>query len=53
VFIASALNEDERSASRPGHFTPGERAPATNLMGHFVGSRGDLESVEEKGISNL
>jgi hypothetical protein len=27
VFLASVLDEEEWSASRPGHFIPGERGP--------------------------
>jgi hypothetical protein len=35
--LTSALEEGEWSASRPGRFTPGERAPGTHLIGGWVG----------------
>jgi hypothetical protein len=30
TFLISTLAGDKRSASRPGRFTPGERAPSTH-----------------------
>jgi len=33
------------SASRPGHFTPGVRAPGTYCMGGWVGPRAALDAV--------
>jgi hypothetical protein len=35
IFLTSALAGGEWSASRPGRFTPGERAPGT--LGYEVG----------------
>jgi hypothetical protein len=32
-FLTSALVGGEWSTSRPGHFTPGERAPGTHWIG--------------------
>jgi hypothetical protein len=36
------------SASRPGLFTPGERARGTHCIGGWVGPRAALETGEEK-----
>jgi hypothetical protein len=36
IFLASALTGGEWSASRPGRFTPGERAPGTHWIGGWV-----------------
>jgi hypothetical protein len=33
IFLTSALAGGEWSASRPGRFTPGERAPGTHWIG--------------------
>jgi hypothetical protein len=35
IFLTSALLEDEWSDSRPGRFTPGERAPGTHWIGDW------------------
>jgi hypothetical protein len=32
IFLTSALDGGEFSASRPGRFTPGERAPGTHWI---------------------
>jgi hypothetical protein len=48
VFLTSALAGCEWSASRPGRFTPGERAPATHWIGGRVDPRAGLEDVEER-----
>jgi hypothetical protein len=47
IFLTSALVGDEWSASRPGLFTPGERAPGTHWIGGWVGPRADVEDMEE------
>jgi hypothetical protein len=47
VFLTSALVGGEWSASRPGRFTPKERAPATHWIGGWVGPRADLEDMEK------
>jgi hypothetical protein len=39
---------DEWSVSRPGRFTPRERAPGTHLIGGCVGSRAVLYAVEKR-----
>jgi hypothetical protein len=43
VFLTSALVGGESSASRPGRFTPGERAPGTQWIGGWVGPRTGLD----------
>jgi hypothetical protein len=48
-FLASALDEGEWSASRPGPFTPGERT-GTHWTGGWVGPRVGLEAVEKINI---
>jgi hypothetical protein len=45
VFLTSALVVGERSASRPGRFTPGERAPGTHLIGGCVDPRAVLDDM--------
>jgi hypothetical protein len=46
-FLISALDGGECSASHPGRFTPGERAPGTHWIGGWVGLRVDLDAVEK------
>jgi hypothetical protein len=45
-FLTSALDGGEWSASRLGHFIPGERAPGTHCIGGWVGPRAGLYAVE-------
>jgi hypothetical protein len=45
IFFASALVGGEWSASRPGRFTPGERAPGTHCIGGWVDHRAGLDGV--------
>jgi hypothetical protein len=45
IFLTSALGGGEWSASRPGRFTPGERALRTHWIG-WLGSRAGLDDVE-------
>jgi hypothetical protein len=45
VFLTSAIIRGEWSASRPGRFTHGERAPDTHWIGGWVGPRGDLDDM--------
>jgi hypothetical protein len=35
-------------ASHPYHFTPGERAPGTHLVGSWVGPRAGLDTMEKR-----
>jgi hypothetical protein len=48
--LTSALDGGERSASRPGRFTPRERAPETHLIGVWVGPRAVLDAVVKTKI---
>jgi hypothetical protein len=43
--LTSALDGGEWSASRPGHFTPRERAPGTHWIRGWVGPRAVLVNV--------
>jgi hypothetical protein len=43
VFLTSALNGGELSASRPDRFTPAERAPGTHWIGGWVTPRTGLD----------
>jgi hypothetical protein len=48
IFLTSAVAGDEWSASRPGRFTPGERAPDTHWIGGWVDPRVGLDDVEKR-----
>jgi hypothetical protein len=48
VFLTSALVGGEWSASRPGHFTPGERASGAHWIGGWVGPRAGLDDMENE-----
>jgi hypothetical protein len=50
VFLTSALDGGECSASRPGIFTPVERAPSTHWIGGWVSPRTGLDDVEMRII---
>jgi hypothetical protein len=45
AILTSALDGGEWSASRPGHFTPGERAQGTHWTGGWVDPRAGLDAV--------
>jgi len=45
TFLTLAL---DWSASHPGHFTPGERAPGTPWVGGWVGLRVSLDMLVKK-----
>jgi hypothetical protein len=47
VFFTSTLVGGEWSASHPGRFTPGERAPSTHLIGGWVGRSAGLDDMEK------
>jgi hypothetical protein len=53
IFLNSALVETECSATRPGRFTPGERAPSTHWMGGWLGLRTGLDDVEKRKFLTL
>jgi hypothetical protein len=46
-FLTSALVGGEWSASRPGRFTPEERAPGTHWIGGWVDPRASLDEIEK------
>jgi hypothetical protein len=48
IFLASALVGGEWSGSRPGRFTPEERAPGTNWIGGWVDPRASLDDVGKR-----
>jgi hypothetical protein len=48
--LISALDEGERSASRPSRFTPREMAPGTHWIGGWVGLRARLDVVVKRKI---
>jgi hypothetical protein len=52
-FLTSALAGGEWSASRPGRFTPGEKAPGTHWIGGWVGPRAGLDDVEKRKFLTL
>jgi hypothetical protein len=45
IFLTSALAEGEWSASHPGRFTLGERAPCPHWIGCWVDPRAGLGDV--------
>jgi hypothetical protein len=49
-FFASALYGGEWSVSRPGRFTPGERAPGMQWLGGWMGPSSGLDPVEKRKI---
>jgi hypothetical protein len=49
-YLTSALDGGEWSASRPGRFTPRERAPGTHWIGGWVGFRAVLDAVVKRKI---
>jgi hypothetical protein len=48
----SALDGGEWSVSRPGRFTPRERAPGTHCIGGWMGPRAGLDAVVRRKIRN-
>jgi hypothetical protein len=48
VFLTPALGGGEWSASHPGRFTLGERAPDTHFIGGWVSPRTCLDAVQKK-----
>jgi hypothetical protein len=51
LFLTSALDGEEFSALRAGHFVSGERAPSTNWLGAWVGPRTNLDAVGKREVS--
>jgi hypothetical protein len=52
-FLTSALVGSELSASRPGCFTPGEKAHGTHCVGGSVNPRAGLDDVEKTKFLTL
>jgi hypothetical protein len=50
--LTSALDGGEWSASRPGRFTPRERAPGTHWIGGWVGPRAVLDTLVWRNTSS-
>jgi hypothetical protein len=48
IFLTSALVGVEWSASRTGHFTPGERDPGAHWIGGWVDPRASVDDMEER-----
>jgi hypothetical protein len=48
ILLASALIGGEWSNSRPGRFTPRERAPGTHWIGGWVDLRAGLNDLEKR-----
>jgi hypothetical protein len=53
IFLTSALARGEWSASRPGRFTPRERAPGTHWIGGWVDPRAGVDDVEKRKFFTL
>jgi hypothetical protein len=53
AFLISALDGNNRSASRTGRFIPRERAPVTHWIGGWVGPRAGLDAVVKRKITSL
>jgi hypothetical protein len=53
AFLTLALNGGEWSASRPGRFTPRERAPGTHWIGGWVGPKAGLDAVLKRKLSPI
>jgi hypothetical protein len=53
IFLISALDGSEWSASRPCRFTPGERAQVIHWTGVWVGPRAGLDGVEKRKFLTL
>jgi hypothetical protein len=53
IFFTSALVGGEWSASRPGRFTPEERASGTHWIGGWVDPRAGLDDVEKRKFLTL
>jgi hypothetical protein len=53
LFLTSALVGGEWSTSRPGRFTPGERAPGAHWIGGCVDLRAGLDDLENRKFLTL
>jgi hypothetical protein len=53
LFLTSSLAGGEWSASHPGSFTPGERAPGTHWTGGLMNPIAGLDDLEKRKILTL
>jgi hypothetical protein len=53
IFLTSAIAGGEWSASRPGRFTPRERAPGIHWLGGWVGPKAGLDDAEKRKFLTL
>jgi hypothetical protein len=53
IFFTSALAGGEWSASRPGRFTPGEKAVGIHWIGVWVDPRADLDDLGKRKFLTL
>jgi hypothetical protein len=51
--VTSTLGGGEWSASSPGRFTPGERAPGTHSIGGWADPRAGLDDLEKRKFLTL
>jgi hypothetical protein len=50
IFLTSALVGGVCPTSRPGRFTPGEKAPGTHWRGGWVDPRAGLDDLEKRKL---
>jgi hypothetical protein len=53
IFLISTLVGGEWSASRPGRFTPGERAPGPHLIEGLVDPKAGPDDLERRKLLTL
>jgi hypothetical protein len=53
ILLTLALAGGEWSASRPGRFTPGQRAPGAHWIGGWVDLRAGLDDLEKRKFLTL
>jgi hypothetical protein len=53
IFLTSTLVGGEGSASHPGCFTPGERAPGTHWIEGWANPGADLDDLEKRKFLTL
>jgi hypothetical protein len=53
ILLTSALIGGEWSASRPGSFTPGEKAPGTHWIGGWVNPTAGLKDMKKRKFLTL
>ena len=50
LLLISTLDGSEQTASRPGHFTRGERGRGPHGIGGWLGRRASLKTLEKRKI---